>query len=194
MELAFIGTGGSWPSKERNVSCVALRLGKEIILFDCGEGTQRQLMHSTMSFMKISKIFVSHFHGDHFLGIPGLIQSMALNNRKKELKIYGPKGTAKIIKTLLKLGYFAPSFETIVYDLTGNDNIEFENYRIKTCYADHNVPTLAYSLEEREKPGRFRVDRARALGIPPGPLYRKLQLGKSVVFKGRRIKPEEVLG
>jgi ribonuclease Z len=194
MELVFIGTGGSWPSKERNVSSIALRIDKEIILFDCGEGTQRQLMNSTISFMKISKIFISHFHGDHFLGIPGLVQSMTLNNRKEALEIYGPKGTIKIVKTLLKLGYFTPSFKVKVYDLSGNDDIEFENYRIRTCYGDHNVPTLIYALEEYDKSGRFRVDKAKALGIPPGPLYRKLQLGKSIVFKGKRIKSEEVLG
>ncbi|MDI6708128.1 MAG: ribonuclease Z [Candidatus Thermoplasmatota archaeon] len=194
MELVFIGTGGSWPSKDRNVSCVALRLGKEIILFDCGEGTQRQLMRSTISFMKISKIFISHFHGDHFLGIPGLVQSMTLNNRKEDLEIYGPKGSGKLVRTLLRLGYFTPSFEVRVYDLNGNDNIEFEENRIRTCYADHNVPTLAYALEEYDRPGRFRIERAKALGLPQGPLYRRLQSGKSIVFKGKRIKPEDVLG
>lgn len=194
MQIVFIGTGGSWPSKERNVSGVALRLGKEIILFDCGEGTQRQLMSSPISFMKIKKIFVTHLHGDHFLGLPGLIQSMSLNDRKDLLEIYGPRGTGEVIKTLLKLGYFTPTFVVKTYELGGNEKIEFKDYLVKTCWADHNVPTLAYALEEREKTGRFRLKKAKELGIPPGPLFRKLQSGKTIFIKGKKITPSMVLG
>ena len=90
MRIVFLGTGGSWPSPERNVSAIAVKRGSEVILFDCGEGTQRQLMKSTVSFMQISKIFISHFHGDHFLGLPGLLQSMSLNGRDKELEVLNP--------------------------------------------------------------------------------------------------------
>ena len=111
MEILFLGTGGSWPCREYNVPAIAIKLNSEIILFDCGEGTQRQLMISKYSFMQISKIFITHYHGDHFLGLSGLIQSMNLNDRSEELEIYGPAGTIKTVSTLLNLGYFAPGFK-----------------------------------------------------------------------------------
>jgi ribonuclease Z len=194
MEIVFLGTGGSWPSKERNVSGIAIRLNREIILFDCGEGTQRQLMNTQVSFMKITKIFISHFHGDHFLGLPGLVQSMAFNNRKETLEIYGPKGTSIIISELLKLGYFSPDFKIKLYDLNPNELVDFKSYIIRTFALDHNTPTFAYILEEKARVGKFNLSKAKALGIPPGPLYRKLQTGKSIVFKGRKILPSQVLG
>jgi ribonuclease Z len=99
MQLLFLGTGGSWPCKEYNVPAIAVKFNGEIILFECGEGTQRQFMHSRFSFMQVSKIFISHYHGDHFLGLPGLVQSMNLNDRTADLDIYGPKDTIKIVST-----------------------------------------------------------------------------------------------
>lgn len=194
MHLNFLGTGGSWPTPERNVSAIALRIGREIILFDCGEGTQRQFMMSNFSFMKITKILISHFHGDHFLGIPGLIQSMFLNNRKKELYIYGPKGTTDVMKILLSLGYFSPTFEIFVTDLNDRDVLNFKNYDVKVRAVDHDIPALAYCIEEHEKKGKFNLKKAIELGIPPGPLYRKLQNGESIEINGKIITPDMVLG
>ena len=104
ISILFLGTGGSWPSVKRNVSSVALKRAGEIILFDCGEGTQRQFQKSKLSYMQISKIFITHFHGDHFLGLPGLIQTMQLNDREIPLYIYGPKGMIKLLNQLLSLG------------------------------------------------------------------------------------------
>lgn len=194
MQIIFIGTGGSWPSKERNVSAVAVRVNRDIVLFDCGEGTQRQFMHAGISFMRISRIFISHYHGDHFLGMPGLIQTMCFNNRKNPLEIYGPRGTSEIIENLLRLGYFEPSFKIKTGDLDNNDILEYEDYCVKVKCAEHTVPTLAYALEEQHKPGRFNIKKAEQLGIPPGPLYRQLQQGKSITFKGRKITSDMVLG
>lgn len=194
MQIVFLGTGGSWPSKDRNVSAVAVRIGSDVLLFDCGEGTQRQLMSSNVSFMKINRILISHFHGDHFLGLPGLIQSMSLNNRKKPLEIYGPHGTVKLVNILINLGYFTPTFDFIVKDLKDNDTIKCDGYIIKAKTAEHNVPTLAYAVEENTRPGRFNVKKAKKLGIPEGPLFRRLQKGENVTVKGRRITPDMVLG
>lgn len=194
MQIVFLGTGGSWPSKDRNVSAVAVRIGKDVLLFDCGEGTQRQLMSSNMSFMKINRIMISHFHGDHFLGLPGLIQSMSLNNRKKPLEIYGPHGTVKLVNILINLGYFTPTFDFVVKDLKDNDTVKCDGYIIKAKTAEHNVPTLAYAVEENTRPGRFNVKKAKKLGIPEGPLFRRLQKGENVTVKGRRITPDMVLG
>lgn len=194
MQIVFLGTGGSWPSKDRNVSAVAVRIGKDVLLFDCGEGTQRQLMSSNVSFMKINRILISHFHGDHFLGLPGLVQSMSLNNRKKPLEIYGPHGTVKLVNIIINLGYFTPTFDFVVKDLKDNDTVKCDGYIIKAKTAEHNVPTLAYAVEENTRPGRFNVKKAKKLGIPEGPLFRRLQKGENVTVNGRRITPGMVLG
>jgi ribonuclease Z len=194
MELLFLGTGGSWPCKEFNVPAVAVKLGPEIILFDCGEGTQRQFMISPYSFMRISKIFITHYHGDHFLGLSGLIQSMNLNDRTAKLEIYGPKGTIQIVTTMLSLGYFAPGFKITIFELADNEVVKFDGYDVIGFKVDHNVPAFGYVLEENSRPGKFNVKLAKELKIPKGPLYRKLQSGKSIEINGKKITPEMVLG
>jgi ribonuclease Z len=194
MQLVFLGTGGSWPSKDRNVPAIALRMGSEIILLDCGEGTQRQLMRSNFSFMRITKVLITHFHGDHFLGLPGLVQSMYLNSRKKPLHIYGPPGTTRIISSLLKLGYFSPTFEIILHDLDDDTVVEEMHYKIKARRVEHSVPTLGYCIEEYPRPGRFNRERALKLGVPEGPLFRKLQKGEAVEVAGKKITSDMVLG
>ncbi|UCH88015.1 MAG: ribonuclease Z [Thermoplasmata archaeon] len=194
MKLIFLGTGGSWPSKTRNVPSIAIKYESEVILFDCGEGTQRQFMHSTLSFMQISRIFISHFHGDHFLGLPGLIQSMYLNERSDPLEIYGPKGAEHIISNLLKLGYFTPSYDIIIQDVEDGQTLKFDKYSVSACSVNHNVPTLAYALEEFERPGLFNKPRALELGIPEGPLFGRLQKGESIDLDGKEITPDMVMG
>jgi len=194
MKLVFLGSGGSWPTKERNLSSIALKMNGEIILFDCAEGTQRQLFFSSLNFMHVEKILISHFHGDHFLGIPGLIQSMYLNDRTKELNIYGPKGTTDIVKGILTLGYFSPTFEILTHDLKDGDEVNFENYDIRVRGADHDIPALAFCIEEHPRKGKFFPEKALALGVEEGPLFRELQNGNSVKVGERIVKPEEVLG
>ena len=194
MQIVFLGTGGSWPSKDRNVSAVAMRIGSDVLLFDCGEGTQRQLMSSNVSFMKINRILISHFHGDHFLGLPGLIQSMSFNNRKNPLEIYGPHGTVKLVNIIINLGYFTPTFDFVVKDLEDNDTVKCDGYIIKAKMAEHNVPTLAYAVEENTRQGRFNVKKAKKLGIPEGPLFRKLQKGENIMVNGEKVTPDMVLG
>jgi ribonuclease Z len=194
MKLVFLGSGGSWPTKDRNLSSVALKMNGEIILFDCAEGTQRQLFQSSVNFMHVNKILISHFHGDHFLGLPGLIQSMYLNDRKKPLHILGPSGTTNTIRELLSIGYFSPTFDILTRDLKDKDQIEFENYWITARKADHDIPALAYSVEEHERKGKFHPEKALSMGVPEGPLFRKLQNGESVQIDGKTIRPKDVLG
>ena len=195
LSIIFLGTGGSWPSVKRNVSSVAIKRAREIILFDCGEGTQRQFQKSKLSYMQISKIFISHFHGDHFLGLPGLIQTMQLNDRSIPLHIYGPKGIKKLVDQLLSLGYFKPNYEIIVNQIDEDDTLDFDEYIIKILRVKHGIPALAYCLEEKLRPGKFNKPKALKLGIPEGPLFSKLQQGKKIALKdGRVIKPEMVLG
>jgi len=192
--IYFLGTGGSWPSSERGVSATAIKRGGEIILFDCGEGTQRQIQKSPLSYMQITKVFITHFHGDHFLGLPGLFQTLQLNDRKEELHVYGPKGMKKLLYQLLHLGYFTPAYEIIGHEMEGGDEIQFEGYKVKCINAFHNVPALSYSLEEDERPGRFNKKRALELGVPEGPLFGKLQKGKEVEVNGKTITPDMVMG
>jgi ribonuclease Z len=194
MKIVFLGTGGTYPSKLRNVTSIAVQMPGEVLMFDCGEGTQRQLMRSSVSFMKIKKIFISHLHADHFLGLAGLIQSMSLNGREDDLRIFGPDGTAETVDAMLGLGYFESGFRVAAMDLRPAGCLDFGGYSVRYIWADHSIPTLAYSLEEKPRAGRFDLKRAKRLGIPEGPLFGQLQEGKTVVVKGKKIGPEEVLG
>ncbi len=194
MEIVFLGTSGSLPSPQRNVAAIAVKRGGEIILMDCGEGTQRQFMHSKLSFMQVNRILITHLHGDHFLGVPGLIMTMTLNDRSAPLEIFGPRGTVETVQTLVRLGHFNPGFKVVVRDLTPGEEAAAAEYTIRCIASPHQVPTLAFALEERMRPGRFNVERARELGLPPGPLYRRLQTGETITHRGRVITPDMVLG
>ena len=195
LSIIFLGTGGSWPTVKRNVTSIAVKRAGEIILFDCGEGTQRQLQKSNLSYMQISKIFITHFHGDHFLGIPGLVQTMQLNDRTTPLHIYGPRGIKKLVEQLLTLGYFKPNYQIISHEIDEGKIVEFEGYDVHCLRVKHGVPTLAYALIEHKRPGKFDKPKALKLGIPEGPLFSKLQKGETIKLKnGKEIKPETVLG
>ena len=194
MSLLFLGTSGSVPTPARNVTSVALKIGKEILLFDCGEGTQRQFMLSPFSFMQVSRIFVSHLHGDHFLGVNGLVQTMSFNGRKEALEIYGPEETESEMTSFLNLGYFDPSFKITVRDLKDGETVDFGEYSVTAACSDHTVPSLAYAVQEKARNGKFNRAAAEGLGLKAGPLYRKLQGGATVEFKGKTITPEMVMG
>jgi len=189
-----MGSSGSWPTPQRSAPAIAIKRGPEVILFDCGEGTQRQFMLSKLSFMQISKVFITHFHGDHFLGLPGLIQSMSLNDRDKLLYIHGPKGIQELVGSLLTLGYFAPGFEIRVAELADGSSIDFDEYIVSALDALHTVPALSYSLTERQRPGKFDKPKALELGLPEGPLFGQLQNGHAVTWEGNTITPEMVMG
>jgi len=194
MKIVFLGTGGSWPSPERNVSAIAVKRNSEVILFDCGEGTQRQLMHSSVSFMQISKIFITHFHGDHFLGLAGLIQSMSLNNRDSELEIYGPDCCEILIDSMTGLGHYTTTYPIKARDVAPGDIIKFDEYKVRVAEASHAVPALMYSLEENPRPGKFDKPKALELGIPEGRYFSQLQQGKNIEHDGKTFTPDMVLG
>lgn len=151
-------------------------------------------MMSSLSFMQVQKIFITHFHGDHFLGLPGLIQSMTLNDRTEPLHIWGPKGIERLTEVLLGIGYFNPGFDVYVEEMRHGSTVVFSDYYVKSIEMEHNVPTIGFILQERERPGRFNREKAEELGLPEGPLYGKLQRGETVEYGGRRITPEMILG
>lgn len=193
MRLTFLGTAGSWPSKERSASAIALDLENELVLLDCGEGTQRQFFQSSASFMRVRRIFLTHYHGDHFLGLPGLIQSMCLNQREGPLDIYGPPDTEEMVGRALKMGYFTLRFPIEVHALSPGSTVELDGYSVRTAAAEHPVPALAYRIEERAKRGRFDSTKARALGVH-GPDFARLEAGETVRLGSTVVHPEDVIG
>jgi ribonuclease Z len=195
MELAFLGTGASWPSAQRNVSALALKRGSEVLLFDCGEGTQRQFQRSELSYMAVSKIFVTHLHGDHILGLPGLLQTMTLNERDEPLQIVGPPGTKEFVSLMLSRPMPSPGFEVEVRELSDGIDLEFDGYRIEARELDHTATNLGYALVEESRPGRFDKETALDLGVPEGPAFSDLQEGASVELDdGTVVEPDQVLG
>ena len=194
MEIIFLGTGGCMPSLRRNLPSIALRMDSgKIMLFDCGEGTQRQILRAPMTPMSIERIFISHLHCDHFLGIFGLLQTMNMNSRKERIEIYGPVGIS-FIQELLNVRFFRVGFEVLIRELKPDEVLQFDGYSVITAGTEHGVPCLAYAVQEDDKPGRFNLEKALALGIPPSPLYSRLQHGETVMVDGRQITPNMVLG
>ncbi|HEX2022004.1 MAG TPA: ribonuclease Z [Candidatus Thermoplasmatota archaeon] len=208
MELVFLGTGASWPSVERNVPAVALKRGSEIVLFDCGEGTQRQFQRSTVSYMQVRHIFVTHLHMDHFLGLPGLVQTMKLNERREPLSIYGPPGMRQWAE---RLGLVEPEerkpasrgrgagraggMRVEVHEIQSGAVVQLEGYRVEAKEVRHTAYALAYALVEDPRPGRFNKPRALELGVPEGKMFGQLQRGEAVTLDdGRIVTPEMVLG
>jgi len=194
LRITFLGTGGSLPTRNRNPSAVMVNREGELILFDCGEGTQQQMMRAKTGMMSLSSIFVSHFHADHFLGIPGLIQTMSFLGRKEPLTIYGPEGTKEFTELFKALGYFNLKYEIRGVKLSSGDTVEGESYVVRALKTEHSVPSLGYALVENSRPGRFNRERAVELGVPPGPLFAKLQRGNPVKVDGRLVRPDEVMG
>ena len=193
MEITFLGTSSAVHSFERNHPSIVLKAFGEVMMFDCGEGTQRQLIYAKISPMKISKIFITHFHGDHILGLPGLIQSMNFRGRDKKLTIYGPKGLNVLKESIFSLGYCKIEFPIEFIEIGSKIVEKTEDYIIKSQEVNHLVPSLAYSIEELKKP-RFLRQKAIELGVPVGPDFGKLHNGQEVEIDGKIIKPEQVLG
>ncbi len=194
LRVIFLGTGGSMPSPGRGMpSMMVIREG-ERMLFDCGEGTQRQMMCARSGFMDISSIFLTHFHADHTLGVPGLIQTMGFQGREEPLHIYGPKFVREYCDILNSLGYLRPGFEVVAHELRHGDAVERKGYRIEAFRTFHSVPGLGYALREDARLGRFDRQKALELGVPEGPLFGKLHRGEDVEVDGRTVKSAEVVG
>ncbi|MDW5563620.1 MAG: ribonuclease Z [Methanomassiliicoccus sp.] len=194
VRLTFLGTGGGMPSPSRGVSAIALQVGGDVLLFDCGEGTQRQFMRSSASFMKVTTIFITHFHGDHFLGLPGLIQSMNFSGRQAPLSIYGPPGMIDLASTLISLGHFTLAFPVSAGEMIDGDQVDLGAVTVTAVEGEHSVPALSFVIEEKGRRGRFLPERAMELGVPSGPLFGQLQSGHEINVGGRIVTPSMVMG
>lgn len=196
MQIIFLGTAGSIPTTQRALPAIAIKRKGEVIIFDCGEGTQRQMIAAKVGFHKKTKVFITHLHGDHVLGLPGLIQTMSLLDRDRELEIYGPVGIKAFIEAINQTVQFALTFPVIVNEITKEGTVcEEKEYTIQAVSANHVIPALAYAFTEKPRPGRFNKEKAKKLGLPEGPLWSKLQHGESArSSNGKIVKPEDVLG
>lgn len=198
MELHFLGTGAGVPSKARNVSSIALTMpeyGGRTWMFDCGEGTQHQLLNSSLKLSKLEKLLVTHMHGDHIFGIPGLLGSRSFQGVVNPLTIYGPSGIRRYVETVLSLSRTHLPFEWNVVEIADGMVIEEPDFTIKIAQLEHVVPSFGFRLVEHDSPGKLQADRLKALGIPPGPLYRKIKRGESVELPdGRTIDGRNFLG
>lgn len=165
-----------------------------MILFDCGEATQKQIMEAGISPMKIDDIYITHLHGDHILGLPGIIQSLAFRGRARPLHIYGPRGINELVDHIRHMGFYTIGYELITHEIEDNGILYQQNdFRILSRKMKHTVVDYAYKIEQLRQP-KFLRQKAIELGIPPGPLFGKLQAGKEVTVDGKIIKPEQVLG
>ncbi|MDK2870359.1 MAG: ribonuclease [Pyrococcus sp.] len=194
VEVVFLGTGGIKPTPERNVPSIAIRIGSEIILFDAGEGTLRQMEIARLNPMRIKRIFITHFHGDHYLGLAAIIQTMNLWDRKEPLHIYGPENSVEFISNFLKSGYFAPGFDVVVHEITGKARLQFENYEIWAFEVSHGIPALGYVFKEKDRRGNFDLEKIQSLGLTPGPWMKELENRKIIKIGEKVIRLSEVTG
>lgn len=194
LDLVFLGTAGSMPTAQRAPAALLVRRGGDRLLFDCAEGTQRQLLRSSVGLVELEEIFVTHFHADHILGLPGLFKTFSLRGRERGLVVYGPRGLVDLLGSLKRV-VGKLSYELRVEEVAPGDVLERDGYRLATFAVSHGVPAVGWSLIETTRPGRFDVEAAETLGVPDGPERGTLQRGESITFPdGRTVSAAQVLG
>lgn len=194
MKIVFLGTSAAQPTPERGLTCICIEREGEVIMFDAGEGAQVSFLKSGLGWNKRMKIFVTHLHGDHCVGILGILQTMGLQKRTELLEIYGPLGIEEFIASNLKVLNFGLSFPVIITSIDEGLVNDTESYSVFACNAEHSIPAFSYVFQEKEKPGKFFPDKARSLGIQEGRLWNTLQKGNNVKIGDKIIKPSDVMG
>lgn len=194
MKLVFLGTSAAQPTKHRGMSCMCLVREGEIIMFDVGEGTQMALQNSGLGWNKKMKIFVTHMHGDHCIGLLGLLQTMALRGRSREIKIYGPTGIVDFLKSNTTVLNFNPSFPIIISEINDELVDSEKQYDILCCAAEHSVSAYSYLFIEKDKPGSFDAKKADKMKIPDGVVRGKIKSGLDIEVDGKLIKSSELVG
>ncbi len=194
LRLTFLGTSAAQPTIHRNLSGLAVKADSDLLLFDCGEGSQRQMIRYGTGF-GVDAVFFTHFHADHYLGIIGFLRTLGMSGREHPLTLHGPPPARRLLQQAVHLGIEALPFPVEFAELRGGDVVTRGGYKVRAVQVDHRVNALGYVLEEDVRPGKFDVDQARALGVPEGPAFGKLQKGESVTLPdGKVITPAEVMG
>ena len=195
LRVVFLGTSAATPTDARGLSSIAVARGSEILLFDAGEGMQRNFVRSSLRMNSKMKVFITHMHADHSLGILGLLQTLSLNGRTLPIDIYGEPRLAEFIKFSINQIGFGLSFDINLHNIEAEGLLVRENdYEVTCCEADHHVIAYSFCLTELERPGVFNVKRAAQLGIPEGNLFKQLQSGKDIIIKGSIVRSTDVVG
>ncbi|HEX6185396.1 MAG TPA: ribonuclease Z [Pyrinomonadaceae bacterium] len=189
MQVTFLGTSAGVPTRARNVSCVALRLTQrgEVWLFDCGEGTQHQLLRSDLNISQVSRIFITHMHGDHMLGLMGLLATCGMTAHARGIDVYGPRPLADYVREVSRRTQFQTNYPLDVHEVTEGTVFEDEEYTVSCAPLKHRLPAFGYRVTEKDRPGHFDVGKAGELGIPPGPLYGRLKRGERITLPDGRV-------
>ena len=194
LTVTLLGTSAAVPSVERNVAALAVQREGETLLFDCGEGTQRQMMRYGVSFA-FREIFFTHYHADHMLGVTGLLRTMGLQDRTTPVTLYGPRGGLRLLGAAVNLGIERNRFEVTIIEVAPGQRLTRDEYDIEVFETDHRADTIGYTLIEHPRLGKFNPDRARELGIPEGPLWGRIHKGEAIDLPdGRRVEPAELVG
>lgn len=194
LSLTFLGTGAACPTVDRNVASLALHREGEMLLFDCGEGTQRQMMRYGVGF-SFKDIFFTHYHSDHMLGVIGLFRTMGLMDRAEPVTLYGPRGADRILRGALAVGIERTKFPFEIVEVKPGDRLARGEYDLAVFETEHRADTVGYALVERDRLGRFDPDKARELGVPEGPLWGQIHKGRAVGLPdGRTVSPEQLVG
>lgn len=188
MRITFLGTSAGVPTRARNVSCVALKLPQrgEVWLFDCGEGTQHQLLRSDLNMSQVSRIFITHMHGDHVLGLMGLLATCGMTAHARGIDIYGPRPIADYVREVSLRTQFQTNYPLEIHEVRDGLIFEDEEYTVNCALLKHRLPAFGYRVMEKERPGHFDVERAKELGIPSGPIYGRLKRGERVTLPDGR--------
>lgn len=190
-----LGISSATPTRERNVSSLAVFLDGRSLLFDCGEGTQYQLIRSPLRLRNLAAIFITHMHGDHVFGLPGLLATLNMQGRDTPLTIFGPRGLDSFVTPALQYCYLQVGYPYQIVETTGGHLFAGEGYAVRALPLDHRIPTFGYAVIEDDRPGKFDVYRARELGVPEGPQFAQLQNGENVTLEdGRIVRSSDVVG
>ena len=195
MTLTFLGTSAGKPTRERNVSALGLEFEQDNkwYLFDCGEGTQRQIMKSRLSLGKLDTIFITHLHGDHYYGLPGLLATKKLDGVLKPITLYGPEGIKRYLECALGLSEAHLGYTLNIIEYKSGESFVFDKFSLKVLPLVHSKESFAFYIKENDITNRLNEEKLRALGLEPSPLYGELKRGKQIIFQGRELEPKEFM-